>query len=106
MEEKLDMEHRMTEVEQRSKSNKHRLDKLEKDHDVLHSMAASLEVMANEQKHQTQTITDVKTDVGRLEGKVDVLEGKPAKRWDDATKTIIATVIAAVVSFFLGRAGM
>lgn len=100
------VEHRLTEVEQRSKSNMHRLDKLEKDHDVLHSMAASLEVMANEQKHQTQTITDVKTDVGRLEGKVDVLESKPAKRWDGIVDKIIWAVVGAVIVFLLGRVGL
>ena len=100
------VEHRLTEVEQRSKSNMHRLEKLEKDHDVLHSMAASLEVMANEQKHQTQTISDVKTDVGRLEGKVDVLESKPGKRWDGIVDKAIWAVLAAVIAFILGRVGL
>lgn len=100
------VEHRLTELEQRSKSNMHRLDKLEKDHDVLHSMAASLEVMANEQKHQTQTIADVKTDVGRLEGKVDVLESKPGKRWDGIVDKIIWAVVGAVIVFLLGRVGL
>lgn len=100
------IEHRLTEVEQRSKSNLKRLDKLEKDHDVLHSMAASLEVMANEQKHQTQAIADVKTDMGRLETKVDVLEGKPAKRWDGIVDKAIWAVVAAVIAFLLGRVGL
>lgn len=104
MEQKI--EHRLTEVEQRCKSNMHRLEKLEKDHDVLHSMAASLEVMANEQKHQTETIADVKTDVGRLEGKVDVLEGKPGKRWDTLVDKAIWAVLAAVIAFLLGRMGL
>ena len=34
MEEKLDMEHRLTEVEARSKSNAHRLDDVEKRQDI------------------------------------------------------------------------
>ena len=100
------VEHRLTEVEQRSKSNMRRLEKLEKDHEALHSMAASLEVMANEQKHQTQTIADVKTDVGRLESKVDVLESKPAKRWDGIVDKAIWAVVAAVIAFILGRVGL
>jgi hypothetical protein len=100
------VEHRLTELEQRSKSDAHRLEKLEKDHEALHSMAASLEVMANEQKHQTQTITDVKTDVCRLESKVDVLESKPAKRWDGLVEKAIWAVVAAVIAFILGRVGL
>ena len=78
----INIEHRLTEVEQRSKSNTHRLETLEKEHEALHTMAASMQVMAAEQKHQTEAIESVKTDVGRLEGKVDVLEEKPGKRWD------------------------
>ena len=99
-------EHRLTAVEHRSKSNEHRLDKLEKDHEALHSMAASLEVMANEQKHQTKTIADVKADVGRLEGKVDVLEGKPGKRWDVLVDKLIWGVDGAVLAFLLARFGL
>lgn len=102
----VNFEHRLTEVEQRSKSNVHRLEKLEKEHEVLHSMAASLEVMANEQKHQTQTITDVKTDVGRLECKVDVLESKPAKRWEGLVDKLIWGVAGAVLAFLLAKIGI
>ena len=102
----IDHEHRLTQVEQLCKSNEHRLVKLEKDHDVLHSMAASLEVMANEQKHQTQTITDVKTDVGRLESKVDVLESKPGKRWDGLVDKLIWGVAGAVLAFLLAQFGL
>ena len=102
----IDHEHRLTQVEQRSKSNEHRLEKLEKDHDVLHSMAASLEVLANEQKHQTQTIADVKTDVGRLESKVDVLESKPAKRWDSLVDKLLWGVAGAVLAFLLAKIGL
>lgn len=102
----INIEHRLTEVEQRSKSNMHRLETLEKEHGVLHSMAASLEVMANEQKHQTQTITDVKTDVGRLEGKVDVLESKPGKRWEGVVDKLIWGVAGAVLAFLLAKIGI
>lgn len=101
-----EFEHRLTEVEQRSKSNMHRLETLEKEHGVLHSMATSLEVLANEQKHQTQTIADVKTDVGRLEGKVDVLESKPGKRWDSLVNNLIWGVAGAVLAFLLAKFGL
>ena len=99
-------EHRLTAVEHRSKSNEHRLDKLEKDHEALHSMAASLEVMANEQKHQTKTIADVKADVGRLDGKVEALESKPAKRWDAIVDKIIMLVVGAIISYLLVKVGL
>ena len=101
-----EFEHRLTEVEQRSKSNKHRLDELTKDHEALHAMAASMQVMAAEQKHQTEAIAGVKDDVGRLEGKVDVLESKPGKRWDSLVNNLIWGVAGAVLAFLLAKFGL
>ena len=93
----------MIALEQRCKSNGRRIEKLEKDHEVLHSMAASLEVMANEQKHQTEAIAGVKEDMGRLESKVDVLENKPAKRWEGIVDKLIWGVLGAVVAVLMAR---
>lgn len=102
----IDHEHRLTQVEQRSKSNEHRLEKLEKEQEAIHSMASSLQVMAAEQKHQTEAIQSVKTDVGRLEGKVDVLESKPGKRWDGLVDKLIWGVAGAVLAFLLAKIGV
>ena len=43
------MDRRLVAVEQRSKSNSHRIDKLEGDFDVLNRLATAVEVMATEQ---------------------------------------------------------
>ena len=45
----MDLEHeqRLTAVEERSKSNSHRLDKLEESNEVISRLATSMEVMAN-----------------------------------------------------------
>ena len=106
MEEKLDMEHRMTQVEGRCKSNTHRLDKLEEEQGVIHELATSIKVMAGEQKHQTEAIRSVKEQVENLDGKVDALEAKPGKKWEEASKSVLLAVIAAVVAFFMGKFGL
>ncbi len=100
------IEHRLTEVEQRSKSNMHRLEKLEQEQAAIHSMASSLQVMAAEQKHQTEAIQSVKTDVGRLESKVDVLESKPGKRWEGVVDKLLWGVAGAVLAFLLAKIGL
>ena len=96
---------KLAEVDQRAKSNAHRLDKLEQQTDALNSLASSVEVMANEQKHQTEAILDIKTDVTALGGKVETLESKPGKRWESAVEKVTMTVIAAVVGFILAKIG-
>ena len=101
-----DMETRLTAVEQRSKSNSHRLEQVEKQQEAIHSLAASLQVMAAEQKHQTQAIQTVREDVSRLDGKVDALEMKPAKRREDLVGKLIWGVAGGLLAWLLARMGL
>ena len=87
----MDLEHeqRLTAVEERSKSNSHRLDKLEE----------SNEVMANKQEQVADT-------VDKLDGKVTALERKPGKRWDGFVEKLIWAIAAAIVGFVLAQIGL
>ena len=100
------MESRLTALEQRCKSNGHRLEQVERQQEAIHSLAASLQVMAAEQKHQTQAINTVRESVSRLDGKVDALEMKPARRWDGLMDKLFWGVAGAVLAFLLARAGL
>ena len=102
----INFEHRLTAVEDRSASNTKRLDKLEEEQGVIHELATSIKVMAGEQKHQTEAIRSVKEQVENLDGKVDALEAKPGKKWEEASKSVLLAVIAAVVAFFMGKFGL
>ena len=55
----MDLEHeqRLTAVEERSKSNSHRLDKLEESNEVISRLATSMEVMANKQERSRTPLT-------------------------------------------------
>ena len=97
---------KVAEMDLQVKSYTRRIEKLEQKADVLNRLAASIEVMANEQKHQTEAILDIKNDVNALDGKVETLEHKPGKRWDSAVEKITLTVIATIVGFILARIGI
>lgn len=99
MEQTLDMEHRMTAVEGRSKSNTLRLNKLEENTAVLNRLATAVEVMATKQDTMGES-------VDRLETKVDSLEAKPGKRWDGLMDKLILTAAAALVGFILAQLGV
>ena len=101
-----DVENRLTSLEQRCKSNGHRLEHLEKQQEAIHSLAVSIQVMASEQKHQTEAINTVREDVSRLDGKVDALEMKPGKRWEGLVDKLIWGVAGAILTFLLARAGI
>lgn len=97
---------KVAEVEHRAKSNTRRIDKLEQTTDAIHSMAESLAVFANEQKNQTDSINRIEKSVETLDGKVEALEKKPAKKWDKALETIVSLLIGAVVALVLSRIGL
>lgn len=97
----MDLEHerRLTEVEQRSKSNTHRLEKLEESTEAINRLATSMEVMVNKQEQVAETVE-------KLDCKVTALEEKPRKRVDGLVDKIIWAVCGAVITFLLARIGL
>lgn len=87
---------RLVETEARSKSNTHRLDEMDEKVDTLNRLATAVEVMATEQKHQTETMAEIKTDVNTLGTKVDAIEKKPAKRWDGMVDKLIYGLVGVL----------
>ena len=97
----MDLEHerRLTSVEQRSKSNTHRIEKLEESTEAITRLATSMEVMVSKQEQVAETVE-------KLDGKVTALEQKPAKRVDSLVDKIIWAICAAVITFLLARIGL
>ena len=91
----LGYEKRLTEAEQRSKSNSHRLDKLEPIVEEIHNMSETLVEMTVEMRHTNQNVKDIKE-------KVDVLEQEPAKKWKDSTKAIFNAFLGAMGTALAG----
>lgn len=97
----MDLEHerRLTEVEERAKSNSHRLDKLEESTEAINRLATSMEVMAEKQEQVADTVC-------KLDNKVTALEEKPAKRWDGLVDKIVWAIAAALIGFVLAQVGL
>ena len=97
----MDLEHenRLTAVEERSKSNTHRIDKLEHSHEVLNRLATSMEVMAEKQAQVAST-------VDKLDRKVTVLESKPGKRWENIVEKVIWLIVSALIGYALAKMGI
>lgn len=92
-------EHRLTEVEERSKSNTHRLDKVEKRQDNLEKLAVSVEKIAIREENVENDVKEIKCDVKSL-------TSKPAKRWDSLINQIITIIVAAIAGFILAKIGL
>jgi predicted nucleic acid-binding Zn-ribbon protein len=93
-----EFEHRITEVESRSKSNVHRLDQLEKRQDDLEKLVSTVAVLAERMK-------SVENNVEEINKEVKTLNGKSGKKWDNLVNQIIGIVVAAVAGFILAKFG-
>lgn len=97
---------KVAEMEQRAKSNTRRIEKLELQTEAVQSMAESLAVFANEQKNQTDSINRIEKNVEKLDGKVEALEKKPAKKWDKVVETIVTLLIGAIAALVFAQIGL
>ena len=87
----MDLEHekRLTEVEQRAKSNTHRLDDLEPIVKEIHNMSETLVEMNAEMKHTNRNVEEIKE-------KVEVMEQEPADRWRNSTRALFNAFLGAI----------
>lgn len=97
----LNIEHRITEVEARAKSNTHRLDKLEPIVEEIHTMSNTMVQLVQEVKHTNETVNSLDAKVDRMDSRVDEMERAPAKEWGDTKRTVLNTVLGAVVGFLI-----
>ncbi len=87
----IQLEHRLSDVENRSKSNSHRLDNLEKQHGEMSDLVKSVATIAQKQVDMEGDVREVKSDIKSL-------LAVPADRW----KTVITAAITAVVGAIAG----
>lgn len=95
----MEMEHRLTVVEDRSKSNTHRLDELEKRQDDLDELVGTVKVLAVREENVENDVKEIKNDV-------KTLTSKPGQRWESLVSQIITIIIAAVAGFVLAKFGL
>lgn len=94
-----EFEHRLTEVEARSKSNTHRLEDVEKRQDNLDKLATSVSLLAEREERVESDVKEIKCDV-------KTLAEKPGKRYDSLVEKAVWAMIAAVIAFALGKIGL
>lgn len=92
----LDHERRLTEVEQRSKSNTRQIEELKPVVAEIHKMSTVLVEMTAEIKHTNKDVRDIKD-------KVEALEDRPAKRWDTLTTVIITALASGIITYILSN---
>ena len=94
----IKFEHRLTELEERSKSNTKRLDDMEKRQDDLDELVSTVKVLAVREENVENDVKEIKNDVKSL-------TSKPARRWDSLVNQLITIIVAAIAGFVLAHLG-
>lgn len=95
----VNIEHRLTEVEQRTKSNSHRLEEHDKKLDDITDLVLSVKELAMETKHMRE---DLNETIQRL----SKLESKDADKWEKFKWLIVAGVITIVLGYLAVSVGL
>ena len=98
-------ERRLTKVEDRAKSNTHRIDKLEPIVEEIHTMSKTMVQLVEEVKHTNNSVCNLDKKIDSMDARVDDMERAPAedvKKYKSAVvNTIIGTVVGALTTGFL-----
>lgn len=89
----------LTECDQRSRSNTHRLDKLEQNYEALNRLTVSVETMGVKLGNLDKTMQ-------KLDARMEEQESKPGKRWDGLVTTLIGVIVGAVMAVVFSHIGL
>ena len=96
----IDIEHRLTDVENRARSNTHRLDKLEPIVDEIHTMSNTMGQLVQEVKHTNETVNNLDAKVDRMDSRVDDMERAPAEDAKKYKSTAVTAIISTIAGAF------
>lgn len=92
----MELDAKVIENEQRSKSNVHRLDRLEERVNEQDKLVAAVCGLQKDVEH-------TKKDVGEIKMSLDEVLEKPGKRWDSVVTAVVTALISVLVGALLGR---
>lgn len=89
---------KLVELEERAKSNSHRISDLEADNKALHQLTASVQVLAAKQQTVEENVQEIKRDV-------KTLKNIPARRWEGVLRAVVTAAAAGPDRVCTGAAG-
>lgn len=99
MERQIELEHRVTETEERSKSNTKRIDKLEKVMESIQNLAQSMERMTLQQQQMGESLN-------KLTGDVETMKAEPGKKWRFVVEKALYFVVGGIMAVILAKVGL
>lgn len=90
---------KLAEVDQRSRSNTHRLEQVEKKLEDNEQLLTNVALIAQKQNALESDVQEIKSDV-------KILTAKPGKRWESVVEKVILTIVAAGLTYLIAYLGL
>lgn len=95
----IDIVQKITEIEARSKSNKKRIDAVEKKQDNLEELVGTVKVLADREKRVEDDVSEIKSDVKSI-------RAKPGKRWESIIDKALLAIVTGLVAYVMYKLGL
>ena len=95
----VELERRLCVVEDRSKSNSHRLKILEQRQEDMTQLVTSVAAIAQKQR-------DMDDDVQEIKSEVKAINMKPAKRWESIVEKAVLAAVGVLVAYIAVKLGL
>ena len=95
----LEIERRLRRVEDRAKSNTHRVKEMEQKQADMTKLVESVAAIAQKQ-------TDMDADMQEIKADVKSITARPGRRWESVVDKILLSAVAALVGWVLLRLGI
>lgn len=96
--ERKDIE-KLQEIDDRSKTNSERLDKLEPKVEDIHNLTIAVKEIATETKLMRE-------DMNKIDKRVIAIEQKPAKRIEQIIGYVLSALVCGIMGFILAKIGL
>ena len=95
----IELERRLCAVEDRSKSNSHRLKTVEERQEDMTQLVTSVAAIAQKQLDMDEDVKEIKTEV-------KAINLKPAKRWEGIVEKAILAAVSVLVAYMAVKLGL
>lgn len=94
-----EIEHRLTELEQRAKSNTHRLEEHDEEIKTLRDLFSTIKELATEVKYMREDLNETVTRLNKL-------ESKSGDKWEKFKWLIVAGTVTIVLGYIAVAVGL
>ncbi len=93
---RIEIERRLTKVEERAKSNTHQIEDLKPIVNEIHTMSQTMVELVEEVKHTNENVCTLDEKIDSMDARVDEMERAPAVSIEKYKMTAVTSIISTV----------